>query len=80
MSKKINNDDLDPHQERLLREMVSKEMMKKIEHRIAGDDSSAMKSFRALFDEKTEKKNRMENKIKNILKEKHQKENDDDTE
>lgn len=75
MGKNVKTDDLDPHQERLLREMISKEMIKKIQRRIDGEDHSVMKTFRSMFDETTEKKNKMEGKIKNILKDKQKSEN-----
>jgi hypothetical protein len=63
-------EDLDPHQERVLREMIIKEMMKKIQDRIAGEDSKAIKSIKNLVNEQEDKKQKIESKLKNILNEK----------
>ena len=72
-------EDLDPHQERVLREMIIKEMMKKIQDRIAGEDSKAIKSIKNLVNEQEDKKQKIESKLKNILNEKKkEKTNDDD--
>lgn len=65
-------DDLDPHQERMLREMIIKEMMKKIQDRIASEDSKVLKSIKSLINEQEDKKQKIESKLKNILKEKKQ--------
>jgi|GEM_PF-2452804 hypothetical protein len=74
-------EDLDPHQERVLREMIIKEMMKKIQDRIAGEDSKAIKSIKNLVNEQEDKKQKIESKLKNILNEKKkEKTNDDDDE
>jgi len=74
-------EDLDPHQERVLREMIIKEMMKKIQDRIAGEDSKAIKSIKNLVNEQEDKKQKIERKLKNILNEKKkEKTNDDDDE
>ena len=69
---KINNDDLDPHHERVLREMISKEMLKKIQNRVDNEDTKVLNSIKSLLNEQTQKKAKIENKIKNILKEKKQ--------
>ncbi len=72
-------EDLDPHQERVLREMIIKEMMKKIQDRIAGEDSKAIKSIKNLVNEQEDKKQKIESKLKSILNEKKkEKTNDDD--
>jgi len=70
--KKKLTKDLDPHQERVLREMISKEMIAKIQRRVDNEDSKVLKTFRSFIDETTEKKKKMESKLKKILKEKKQ--------
>ncbi len=76
MSKK--NIDLDPHQEKMLRDLIVKEMMKKIQSRVESEDSHVLKSIKSLINEQEDKKQKIEKKLKNILKEK--KENDTDEE
>lgn len=78
MDKKKLTEDLDPHQERMLREMISKEMLRKIQSRVDSEDSNVLKSFRSLLDEQTEKKDKMSKKISNILKEKQSENNSDE--
>ncbi len=51
MADKIKTDDLPPDQERLLRELIKKEMLKKIEGRIDSEDSNVLKSIKNLMDE-----------------------------
>ena len=65
-------EDLDPHQERVLREMISKEMLAKIQRRVENEDSKVLKTFRSFIDETDAKKEKVENKIKKILNEKKQ--------
>lgn len=77
MSKK-QFEDLDPHQERVLREMIVKEMMKKIQDRIASEDSKAIKSIKNLVNEQEDKKQKIENKLKSILKEKEKQTSNDE--
>lgn len=64
------NDDLDPQQERLLREMISKEMIKKIQHRIENEDKSVMKTFRNVIDEEAVKSGKVEKALKKIMNDK----------
>lgn len=56
MTDKKYMDDLRPDQEKLLKELISKEMMKKIERRIDGSDNSVMKTLRTFLDDETVQK------------------------
>ncbi len=51
MADKPKTDDLPPDQERLLRELIKKEMLKKIEGRIDSEDSNVLKSIKNMMDE-----------------------------
>lgn len=76
MSKK--NIDLDPHQEKMLRDLIVKEMIKKIQSRVEAEDSHVLKSIKNLVNEQEDKKQKIEQKLKNILKEKKENETEED--
>jgi len=72
------NIDLDPHQEKMLRDMIVKEMIKKIQSRVESEDSHVLKSIKNLIYEQEDKKQKITKTLKNILKEKKETETDEE--
>ncbi len=53
--KKVQTDDLDKEQAKMLKDMLTKEILKKIERRIESEDENIMKALKGMIEDEKKK-------------------------